>query len=156
LVTRDILKRNDVTRDFVMTPRARRRNLLRTFRRRARLTQRELAELLGYTSESQVSHLERGSRVPKLTNALILELVLGRSSRDLFPEIVAAVADLLRRRIDHLVARIPQAERLQSRVKFKLDRLAQLRASLPAPVPSSAVASRPCPTPPRRRAREKS
>jgi transcriptional regulator with XRE-family HTH domain len=62
---------------------------LRTHRRTWGLTQRELAELLGFESPTHVSRLEHGKRVPGLETALFCATLFGASLGDLFPQVAA-------------------------------------------------------------------
>jgi DNA-binding XRE family transcriptional regulator len=51
-------------------------NRLDIYRRRMRFSQRHVAFLLGHTNSSVWSRWERGERVPSLTNALRLGIIL--------------------------------------------------------------------------------
>lgn len=50
-------------------------NFIRLYRRKQRLTQKEVAELLGYRSSSTISNYERGIKTPQLENLLKLEII---------------------------------------------------------------------------------
>jgi transcriptional regulator with XRE-family HTH domain len=54
--------------------------------RRSGLTLNEIGHLLGKESDAQLSRYQSGKRLPTLRTALMLEIVLGRKIRDLFPE----------------------------------------------------------------------
>ena len=58
-------------------------NYLRKYRRRAGLTQDELAFLLGCKSGAKVSRYERFARTPNLQTALAYEVVFGAPAREL-------------------------------------------------------------------------
>lgn len=81
-------------------------NYLRTFRRGAGLTQKEVAYLLSGPSPSQVSRLERSKSEPNLRTLLALELLFHTPGRRLF----AGVHD----EVDHAVA--GRAKRLLKRI----------------------------------------
>jgi transcriptional regulator with XRE-family HTH domain len=59
-------------------------NYLRSYRKRAGVTQDELAFLLGRKSGTHVSRYELGRREPSLETLLALEAALGIPIRDLF------------------------------------------------------------------------
>lgn len=59
-------------------------NYLRTHRRRAGLSQEELAFLLGTKSKGKVSRYERYARQPRLTTVFAYELIFGVPARELF------------------------------------------------------------------------
>lgn len=68
---------------------------LRTHRRVWGLTQREVADLLGLTSPSAVSRLERGNgkRGPSYETALACHVLFGIEPRDMYPVIHRKVED---------------------------------------------------------------
>lgn len=59
-------------------------NYLRTYRRRHRFSQDEVAFLLGAQSGTKVSRYEQGMREPTLETALAYEVVLGMPLKELF------------------------------------------------------------------------
>lgn len=59
-------------------------NYLRTERRYARLSQEDIAFLLGSRDGAQVSRYERGRRLPSLETAIAYEAILGIPIRELF------------------------------------------------------------------------
>lgn len=59
-------------------------NYLRTYRKRAGLSQDEVAYLLGCQSGAKVSRYERFARQPSLETALAYEMVFGAPVRNLF------------------------------------------------------------------------
>jgi transcriptional regulator with XRE-family HTH domain len=59
-------------------------NYLRTFRKRGRLSQDEIAFLLGNGSGSKVSRYERFARVPRLQTAMAFEIIYGVPVSELF------------------------------------------------------------------------
>ena len=60
------------------------KNYVRTHRRRAGLSQDEMAFLLGCKSPAKVSRYERFARQPSLETVLAYEAVFGTPARDLF------------------------------------------------------------------------
>ena len=59
-------------------------NYLRTFRRRAHLSQADVARLLGGTSGTKIARHETGGRLPTLETALAYAAIYGVDVRDLF------------------------------------------------------------------------
>jgi transcriptional regulator with XRE-family HTH domain len=150
-----MLEENHVTRESVNISRTRRRNVLRTLRRKAGLTHDDLAMLVGHRRRSQISRFEAGARTPVFIAALVLEMILDCPARDLFPAAAARATRLLAQRLDRLIAAIPATQRARSRVQYKLERLTRLRDSLPVPASASALDPSPCP-PRKRRVRARS
>lgn len=81
---------------------------LRTFRRSWGLSQRELADLLGFDGSTYVSRLEHGKRTPRLETALACSTLFGVPLGDLFPQVTREIGHTLRERIAYL-----QEDRLQ-------------------------------------------
>jgi transcriptional regulator with XRE-family HTH domain len=75
---------------------------LRTYRRIWGLSQRELADILGFESPTHVSRLEHGKRVPGLETALVCSTLFGVSLDELFPQFAQKIGDELRERISRL------------------------------------------------------
>jgi transcriptional regulator with XRE-family HTH domain len=104
---------------------------VRVLRRRLGLTQRELAYLIGYDSDSQLSRIENGSRHPRLTEMLILELVLGLPALTVFPEIRQSVDREMSSRIRSLLRDVSRTDgRKTPRVSYKNAQLERLLASV--------------------------
>ncbi len=59
-------------------------NYLRTYRRRLSLSQEDVAFLVGFDSDTTISHHERGRFIPTLDFLIAYEIVLGAPLRDLF------------------------------------------------------------------------
>jgi len=59
-------------------------NYVRTYRKRASLTQGELAFLLGSESGAKISRIERRSRLPNLRTAFACEAVFGVPAHQIF------------------------------------------------------------------------
>ena len=91
-------------------------NYLRTYRKRAYLSQDALAFLLGVKDGSVVSRYEGDLRTPSFETAIALEIIFGVPLRELFPgtyrKVEAEVlrrARLLREEVSSLKARLPDA-----------------------------------------------
>ncbi len=76
-------------------------NYLRTYRRRAGLTQKDLAILLGIGHQSSVSKLERRRRRPDLGIALGCQLIFGVAAAKIFPGVLAEVRRGIVERAQH-------------------------------------------------------
>ena len=76
---------------------------VRLLRRRAGLSQRELAALLGYRSHSQVSRYENGRRTPTADEMLQLQIVFGVVPSGVFPHLHERAAHAVVARIDKLL-----------------------------------------------------
>ncbi len=75
-------------------------NYLRAHRKRAGLTQRELAFLLGVKARGPISELEKRRRVPLLRTAVTLEAIFGVPVSDLFPGIRQIANTDVERRVE--------------------------------------------------------
>lgn len=65
--------------------------MLRAYRRRAGLSQRELGVILGYTDDGEVSRHERAKTLPPLITALAYEAVFRVGASALFPDVHAEI-----------------------------------------------------------------
>jgi transcriptional regulator with XRE-family HTH domain len=74
------------------------KSLLRIHRKRSGLSQKELANLLGYKNAAVISRLERGQCPPRLWQFLALEIVFGVRLAELFPPLFVNVEDDVMRR----------------------------------------------------------
>ncbi len=77
-------------------------NHLGSHRKRWRLSEQELANLLGYRFKSAISRAEANERLPTMIFALGCEVVFGQSARNLFPSLYAEVEDAVMRRAKKL------------------------------------------------------
>lgn len=102
---------------------------LRTFRRQAGLTQRELAQLIGCPNDIAVSRLERSSHRPRLHVALACEVVFRASLRELFPDMYEEVEQLVFTRAHTLRRRLVATSRLTPRKRQCLKTVGRLTAS---------------------------
>src|SRR5690348_3911608 len=90
-------------------------NYLRAHRKRAGLTQREVAFLLGLKARGPVSELEKRHRVPLLRTALALEAIFGVALGELFPAMRQVVSTDVGNRIEEF------ALQLQAKADKKCD-----------------------------------
>ena len=85
-------------------------NYLRTHRKRAGLSQDEVAFLLGCQSGTKVSRHERFGRNPSLETTFAYEVVFGTPARELFAGIFQKVELRTLRRAQLLVERLSQTK----------------------------------------------
>lgn len=81
-------------------------NYIKYFRRRSRLSQDEVAELLGLTSGTTVLRHEDDQRAPSLDRALAYSVVFKVDARDLFSGRFEIVEDAVHRRARKLLLAI--------------------------------------------------
>lgn len=74
-------------------------NRLWLARKRAGLRQKQVAHLLGHRTVDQVSRYEKGTRVPTLETALMLELIYRTPLRQLFGDLYEELHGKIRQRI---------------------------------------------------------
>lgn len=77
---------------------------LRSERRRAGLSQRDVAALLGDKTVSKISRYERRRRLPPLRMALAYEAILGKPVSQLFGGTYAPIRAAVTRRAKHLLS----------------------------------------------------
>jgi transcriptional regulator with XRE-family HTH domain len=100
---------------------------LKSERKRSGLTQQELADLLGLSTASAVSRLERSEREPEYRTALAYEIVFNRSGADLFPVAFGEVENLVLQRAAEIADRLRHIEQT-NRTAYKIKRLDDLLA----------------------------
>ena len=76
--------------------------LLRTHRRSWGMTQRELADLLGFESPAHVSRIEQGKRTPSTETALACTALFGVPLQELFPQLATEIEERLLERATRL------------------------------------------------------
>jgi len=106
---------------------------MRILRRRLGLTQKELAYVIGYVSDSQISHIENGSRTPHLAEVLMIELVFGVPAVSIFPQVRSVIGPRIRRRLAHVLADCRLATSSHPKVSYKTAQLERVVASLRSP-----------------------
>jgi transcriptional regulator with XRE-family HTH domain len=74
-------------------------NYLKSHRKKTGLSQRELALLIGYADEGQVSRHERSKSIPPLIVALSYEALFRVSVSVLFPGLFEALAERIEERL---------------------------------------------------------
>src|SRR5438093_13478244 len=86
-------------------------NYLKTNRKRSRLSQDQVAFLLGYRSGTRVSRYERFARVPTLRTALAYESIFHAPVRELFAGLNERVERETERRARILATRLARKSR---------------------------------------------
>jgi DNA-binding XRE family transcriptional regulator len=85
-------------------------NYLRTYRRRAALSQDEVAYLLGCRSGTKVCRYERRSRLPALSTALAYEIIFRTPISELFAGIFQQIERRTVRRVEALARKLSVAK----------------------------------------------
>jgi transcriptional regulator with XRE-family HTH domain len=90
-----------------------------------------LAYLIGYESDSQISHIENGSRTPHLAEVLMIELVFGVPAVSVFPQSRQAVGRTVAQRLKHLMADVAKSRTdCNPRASYKTAQLERVLGSL--------------------------
>jgi transcriptional regulator with XRE-family HTH domain len=71
-------------------------NQLAAARRKRGLSRKQAAQLLGYKGTSEISRLERGTRLPHLITALRLEIIYRTPVAFLFPDLYDSLRQIIR------------------------------------------------------------
>jgi transcriptional regulator with XRE-family HTH domain len=95
-------------------------NYIRTYRKRACLTQAEVAFILGSKSSARISRHERFKQTPDLQTLLAYELLFRTPVRNLFSGTHHKIAKKLMRRIRLLIQRLAEV-RSSRRMKRKIE-----------------------------------
>ncbi len=80
-------------------------NALWRYRRRAALSQEDVAELAGYLASSDISRFEHGERLPSLLMALKLEIIYRTPVAFLYQDLYLRLRETIRAREAELRAR---------------------------------------------------
>ncbi len=80
-------------------------NRLWSYRHRLGLSQRRVAELVGYLTQSDISRFERGERLPSLVMAMKIEIVYGPPISFLFPDLYGRLREAIRAKADEARSR---------------------------------------------------
>lgn len=83
-------------------------NRLMLYRKRMKLSQKQVAAILGLRTSGVLSHYERGTARPSLERALALEIVYRVPVAFLFPELYESLRDGIRDRESRLKKLIVQ------------------------------------------------
>ena len=104
---------------------------IRLLRRRSGLSQDDFAFLIGVDA-SQVSRLEAGERIPRLDEALIIQLVLGTGGAAVFADLRRTVQEVAAARMQELQRRHQeeQGRMAAPRASYRADRLETILASI--------------------------
>jgi transcriptional regulator with XRE-family HTH domain len=97
---------------------------LRSHRRRASLSQRDVAFLLGVRAISKISRYERYAMLPRLETALAYQVIFGRPVAQLF----GGTYDVIRAAIRRRASRLAQAKFVGSTIGFESRRKGSLQA----------------------------
>jgi transcriptional regulator with XRE-family HTH domain len=99
-------------------------NYLRTHRRRADLSQEEVATLLGGASGTKVSRHENFARTPSVLTVFAYEVVFGRPAREIFAgayeEVRLAVRSRARQLANRLIKGAPNPQAARTLRKIEL------------------------------------
>ena len=93
---------------------------LRPHRQRWRLTQGEVARLLGYADSSLASRIENGIRNPSLLDALALQVVFGVTPMEFFPALFNDAEDAVLRRAKEMYEELQDAPSKAALKKLEL------------------------------------
>jgi transcriptional regulator with XRE-family HTH domain len=74
-------------------------NYLRSYRLRWGLSQRQLANLLGWRGSEVISRIEKKQRAPSVKFVIACFILFGASAAELFPDITAGVETLVIARV---------------------------------------------------------
>jgi transcriptional regulator with XRE-family HTH domain len=88
-------------------------NYLKTYRKRAGLSQDEVAFLVGKSGGAKVSRYERARRLPSLETALAYRALFDLSLKELFPGVYNTVSRNMRKRARLLAGRPNTSARKQ-------------------------------------------
>ena len=98
------------------------RNYMKTYRKRAGLTQRGLALLLGCCEEKRITRIERSLRKPDLEIALACQVVFGVLPHELLPGAYALVEQEVNFRAHRLIEML-EARKVTPSIECKLQTL---------------------------------
>jgi transcriptional regulator with XRE-family HTH domain len=76
---------------------------IRSYRKKARLSQEDVAFLLGGTSGTSVSRHERGRRAPTVETALAYEVILGKPIGELYRRFLTSLRRDIAKRAEQLL-----------------------------------------------------
>lgn len=100
-------------------------NYLRTYRRRACLSQEELSYLLGLSSDTKISRIERRHRKPDLETAFACQSIFSVPAHEMFPGFYAEVEQTIITRARSLRKKLEQCPQ-NAKTKHKIEQLDDL------------------------------
>lgn len=103
-------------------------NYLKTYRRKAGLTQDDMAYLLGCNSGAKVSRYEHFKARPSLTTALAYQTIFRIPAKELFPGIYQKVENEISERVRLLSGKLSDMRPTAGRVR-RLDSIKQIITS---------------------------
>jgi|SRR5215213_4243062 len=109
---------------------------LRTYRKRASLSEKEMAFLLGSKSAAQVSRYERYVRLPNLEKIFAYQVIFGIPPYHLFAGIIQKVEQNVQRRAQLLIAKL-EKESQSRKTKRKLEFLKGLVSKISSTTPEN-------------------
>jgi len=101
---------------------------LRPHRLRSRLTQEEIAHLLGYADGSLVSRIENGIRNSRLLDAFALQVIFDVETTELFPLLFNESEEAVMRRANALFEDLQNIKSKTARAKIEFLNEMQARA----------------------------
>ena len=129
-----------------MTKEGHRQSRIRLLRRRAGLSQLDLAALLGHRGHSQVSRYENGRRVPSVDELIQLQVIFGVVPSGILPHLHDRAAQLVVARIERLQRRhAARPGARSSRPSAKGDHFARVLESLRRQLAPGLTAHEPWP-----------
>ena len=116
-------------------------NYLRTHRKRAGLSQEEVAFLLGCQDGHKASRYELRKRKPNLETVLAYELIFGAPARELFAGVFEDVAVAMRKRADILASKLitTDADLLTAQKLKALGNVTSARQEVPQTIHESTI-----------------
>lgn len=109
-------------------------NYIRTHRKRAGLSQRELARILDYTTKVTVFRHERVLALPPLLAALGYEVLFSVPISELFAGMREAVEQTVEERLTELEQELRRTPETEKARRQTLEWIAVRRATLPSPI----------------------
>ena len=101
-------------------------NYLRTYRKHAGLSQREIGHLLAYSDEGAVSRHEQSKTLPPLLIAMAYEVIFQKSVAELFPGMRETVKITVEQRMLRFEESLEQRRRSGSRASRVAQKLSWL------------------------------
>lgn len=103
-------------------------NYLRTYRKKAGLSQREVAMLLAYLGEGTVSRHEQRATLPPLAMAIGYEVIFQKPVSELFPGMKETMRQAIEERLLQFEGKLQQNDGKKNRSSWTAQKLAWLSA----------------------------